>query len=256
MDKILKFNEFFNNILNEGINDKYLYKAIYTAGGPGSGKSFVAESMFGGDIPFLNSDILFELLLKKTDLPLLIDDKKIELYKMQMAQRKIAKLGANQKFFHFVNGLNSMVIDGTGADMKKVEEFSEIIKSYGYDTYMVFINTTLDVAQERNQKRERTVPESVVTEKWEEVQANIGKFKSYFKDNLYIIENSETLDKAESGKFKKELANKGMKILKSPLKNEFGIEVIKYLKDNGGKYLEDFTISEDELKALAKKLKL
>ena len=36
------------------------------------------------------------------------------------------------------------------------------LESIGYDCYMIFVNTSLDVALERNIERERTVPEDIV----------------------------------------------------------------------------------------------
>ena len=35
------------DILNEGARDPGIFKAIFLAGGPGSGKSFVAQKLFG-----------------------------------------------------------------------------------------------------------------------------------------------------------------------------------------------------------------
>ena len=35
------------DLLNEGVNDKGVLKAVFMAGGPGSGKSYVARELFG-----------------------------------------------------------------------------------------------------------------------------------------------------------------------------------------------------------------
>ena len=34
------------DLLNEGVNDPGIFKAVFLAGGPGSGKSFVASQLF------------------------------------------------------------------------------------------------------------------------------------------------------------------------------------------------------------------
>ena len=44
------------------------------------------------------------------------------------------------------------------------------LKQLGYDCYMIFVNTSLDVALERNRRRERTVPEYITTKSWNETQ--------------------------------------------------------------------------------------
>ena len=45
---------------------------------------------------------------------------------------------------------------------------------------MIFVNTSLDVALERNKKRERSVPEYITTNHDKSVQSNIGKFQNLF----------------------------------------------------------------------------
>ena len=35
------------DLLNEGVRDPGIFKAVFLAGGPGSGKSYVAQQLFG-----------------------------------------------------------------------------------------------------------------------------------------------------------------------------------------------------------------
>ena len=57
---------------------------------------------------------------------------------------------------------------------------------------MIFVNTSLDVALERNRRRERTVPEYITKQSWTKVQSNIGKFQSLFgMDSMIIVDNSK-----------------------------------------------------------------
>ena len=61
----------FRQFLDEGVNDPGIFKAIYLAGGPGAGKSFVADktlpnAAFG--LKIVNADIALEFLLKKSGL--------------------------------------------------------------------------------------------------------------------------------------------------------------------------------------------
>ena len=57
---------------------------------------------------------------------------------------------------------------------------------------MIFVNTSLDTALERNAKRERTVPEAVAVKSWNAVQRNIGKFSQYFKGNFVVVDNNDS----------------------------------------------------------------
>ena len=56
---------------------------------------------------------------------------------------------------------------------------------------MIFVNTSLDVALERNAKRDRTVPESIAIKSWNDVQRNIGKFSQYFRQNFVVVDNND-----------------------------------------------------------------
>ena len=62
------------DLLTEGVLDKGILKAVFMAGGPGSGKSYVARELFGipkkinvsvSGLKTVNSDSEFEFLLKK-----------------------------------------------------------------------------------------------------------------------------------------------------------------------------------------------
>ena len=57
---------------------------------------------------------------------------------------------------------------------------------------MIFVNTSLDTALERNQKRDRSVPESIVIKSWKDVQSNIGKFSQYFRRNFVVVDNNDS----------------------------------------------------------------
>ena len=68
---------------------------------------------------------------------------------------------------------------------------SNDLRQLGYDTHMIYVNTSLDVALERNAKRSRSVPESIVVKSWKEVQMNIGKFNNHFKSEMIIVDNND-----------------------------------------------------------------
>ena len=65
---------------------------------------------------------------------------------------------------NYMNQRLGQVIDGTGKDYNKIERQRKIYQDLGYDTYMVFVNTSLEVAMERNQARERKLPDDIVVD--------------------------------------------------------------------------------------------
>lgn len=228
-------------LLEESINDKSLFKAVFMAGGPGSGKGYVNSSIFEGtEAKVVNSDDLLEFLMAKNNLPLKFDPKQVELYAKQMEVRKQAKASVTVRQDNYVNGLLPIVIDGTGKDFDDIRDQAEKLKKIGYDVSMVFVNTTLDVAKARNKKRARTVPDDVVEKGWYQVQSNLGKFQNYFgAGKFYVVDNSEVLEGDALNDFKTNMARIGMKLLKSPLENKRGQATIEFLKKTGGKYLSD-----------------
>ena len=91
-----------------------------------------------------------------------------------------------------IKGRLGMVIDGTGRDYDKINYQVSLLKQLGYDCYMIFVNTSLEVALERNRRRERTVPEYITKQSWTKVQSNIGKFQNLFgMDSMIIVDNSK-----------------------------------------------------------------
>ena len=175
--------------LQEGLQDPNIFKAFFLAGGPGSGKSFVVRKTTGGTgLKVVNSDNAFEKLLKDANLSLKMPESEADA---REPVRDRAKEITKKQQANYLEGRLGLIIDGTGKDYDKISNQSNELRQLGYDTHLIFVNTSLDVALERNAKRARSVPESVVIKSWKAVQANIGKFNNHFKQNLIIVDNNE-----------------------------------------------------------------
>ena len=175
--------------LKEGLNDPNIFKAFFLAGGPGSGKSFVAgKTLSGSGLRTVNSDDAFEALLTKAGLSMKMPPE-------EEAERDVvrarAKAVTKTRQDNYLEGRIGLIIDGTGKDYEKLTRQAAALQELGYDTHMLFVNTSLDVALERNQKRDRTVPESIAIKSWNEVQRNIGKFSQYFRQNFVVVDNND-----------------------------------------------------------------
>jgi len=181
----------FEQILSEGLYDPGIFKAFFLAGGPGSGKSFVTRNVFAGSgLKLINSDIPFENSLKTAGLSMNMPDE--EKYFRDILRDK-AKVTVNSQLDLYIKGRLGLVIDGTGRDYNTIQSQAGLLKELGYDCYMVFVNTSLDVALERNKNRARVVPEYITTQSWQTVQNNIGKFQSLFGlTNFIIVDNSKS----------------------------------------------------------------
>ena len=174
--------------LQEGLNDPNIFKAFFLAGGPGSGKSYVVRKTTGGTgLRVVNSDPAFEKLLKDAGMSLKMtgDDPRRDEVRGK-AKELTKKIGKN-----YIEGRIGLIIDGTGKKYDGIAKQKAELESIGYDCYMIFVNTSLDVALERNLKRERTVPEDITIRSWRSVQNNIGKFNNLFKNGMIIVDNNK-----------------------------------------------------------------
>ena len=186
----MKLNSFAIQI-NEGLYDPGIFKAFFLAGGPGSGKSFVTASAFAGTgLKLVNSDLAFEKDLKKAGLSLKMPDEE-EYFRNIIRQR--AKKTAITQLDTYIRGRLGLVIDSTGRDYDVIARNASMLKQLGYDCYMVFVNTSLEVVLERNKRRERSIPEYITTNSWNGVQNNIGKFQRLFgMSNFLVVDNNKS----------------------------------------------------------------
>ena len=179
--------------VEEGVNDPHIFKAVFLAGGPGSGKSFVANKMLSGTgLRTVNSDDIYEYMMRKAGKELTPDN--IYLDEGQEIRNRAKQITKNKEASH-IEGRLGLIIDGTGKDVAKVQKASEQLKSLGYETMMLFVNTSEDVAQDRNAARARSLPKEQVTKMWQIVQQNLMKFQQLFgAGNFHIVDNSGGLE--------------------------------------------------------------
>ena len=184
------------NELQEGLQDPNIFKAFFLAGGPGSGKSFVVRKSTGGTgLKIVNSDDVFEKYLKDAGLEMDMTTAKAERQKEPRDKlRDRAKVVTQKKRDNYVDGRLGLIIDGTGRDYDRIAGQSNELKRLGYDTYMIYVNTSLDVALARNAVRERRVHASIATKSWKDVQSNLGKFSQHFRGNLIVVDNNDVLE--------------------------------------------------------------
>lgn len=217
--------------ITEGVDDPSIFKAIFMAGGPGSGKSFVVNKLTLEPLGFkiVNSDHMYEYMLKKVGLKTTPDD----IFSPLGQQIRVAAKEKNDiRQNAYLDGRLGVVIDGTGKDYAKILEMKQYLDSLGYETAMVFVNSDIDTAQKRNAERKRSLPVDQVDFMWKMVQNNIGKFSNLFRDRFYIIDNSEenvgdSIEKATAKTFVK-LKNWADKPVTNPIAKE-------WIKEKGGR---------------------
>lgn len=173
--------------LMDGRYDPHIFKAVFMAGSPGSGKSTIAQKLFGGTgLKELNVDRFWELYNRMG---------KPEDYK------RFHALATMQKT-NWLSGRLGLLIDGTARRLDRMEAIKRELDSLGYDTAMIFVNTDLQTAMDRVRIRaERTgrdVPADKVTQAWKDTQKNLGGLQAMFGKNFFIVDNTDEPDLAHA----------------------------------------------------------
>ena len=136
--------------------------------------------------------------------------------------RTHSKALSKQRLKQYAKGRLGVIIDGTGHRYKDVKAERQKLIDKGYDTYMVFVNTSLDIAQKRNMERARKLSPEIVEKYWNEVQSNMAFFQGLFGNaNFMLVDNNATLKPKQAQKKFNMLVNKGIgKFLKKPIKSK------------------------------------
>lgn len=219
-----------NRRLTEGVDDPSVLKCIFMAGGPGSGKSTVAKELF--DLPsdinvnhyglkVINSDIEFEKMLLKmnisTDLSKLSREDFEKLTIGPQSAREKAKRITRKKLEMYRKAKLGLIIDGTGDSIQSIQLKKRVMEQHGYDCYMIFVNTSLSTALERNEKRPRKIPEDLLTQMWFSCQNNLGHFQNIFGNNFRIVDRTKSGDPID-----KSVLRSVVNFLRSPMNNPIG----------------------------------
>ena len=211
--------------LQEGLYDPNIFKAFFLAGGPGSGKSYVAGKATGGSgLKSVNSDDAFEHMLNKAGLSLKMPPEETE---PRDVVRGRAKEVTAKKQKNFVEGRLGLIIDGTGRDVDKILRQKAKLDELGYDTYMIFVNTSLDVALQRNAERPRSVAEPIVVKSWKDVQNNIGKFSNIFRQGFIVVDNNDAGEDIFNQVWKRVKGLLRKKVTNTRAKNWMAMELAK-----------------------------
>ena len=249
------------DLLTEGVYDKGIFKAVFMAGGPGSGKTFMAGQLFGipgykkdgkftgtkqsysvGGLKTVNSDKEFMYLLRKYN----FDPTELAQYPDHVFNRELSdpkeKGGAGLRKFAqtlkkveqqgYMNGKLGMIIDSTGSDFQKVKKQKQMLEDAGYDTHMVFVMTSLETALIRNKERpehgERELPEKIVKMSWKATRNNLGGLKALFGKDFALVNNDKYLSpKDATHAFSKLVKTKANPWTKGKIQNPKGQQWIK-----------------------------
>ena len=225
--------EDLKQVLLEGVYDPGIFNAFFLAGGAGSGKSYSAEKATGSaagkfqwedsmtklkpgkvgpyGLKVVNSDEQLEYGLMKAkmsaNMKAYTDD---DTTKKELIRAKAKKITKKREQL-WVNGRLGLIIDGTAHDIRKLGLKKKALEDVGYDTYMIFVNTDIDVAIQQNNARSRKLPDEIVRKTWDEVQGIKNELANLFPGGFVEIINN----RAGEDVFRKAFVQVG-KLIKRP----------------------------------------
>ena len=231
----MKFSEFKYELL-ECVYDPGIFKAFFLAGGAGSGKSYSAEKATGSaagkfqwddsiskltpgkvgpyGLKVVNSDEQLEYGLMKAKMSANMKAYTSgEIERKELIRTKAKKVTAKREQL-WIQGRLGLIIDGTAKDLTKLGIKKKALEDVGYDTYMIFVNTSLDVAIQQNNSRSRKLPDQIIRDTWNEVQGIKDSLANLFPGGFVEIVNN----RAGEDVFRKAFVQVGKLIKKPPTK--------------------------------------
>ena len=191
----MKINDMY---IDEGPHDPHIFKAIFMVGGPGAGKSTIANQIAAGTgLRQANVDIVYELLMNK-------QDTEMSQFDPETHQRAIGIHGRRRE--NFISGRLGLILDGTGRHYDVIADLKSELEAIGYQTSMVYVNTDVETALNRMEKRNRRVDTHFLQRTHKILMKNLGKFQSLFGNNLFIVDNTDDFDDVDRKSLEKNIA--------------------------------------------------
>lgn len=168
-----------HNPLQEGVEDFGIFKAVFMAGSPGSGKSTVRNQLFGG-----------------SGLKLVDADEIHDAYRKLGKGGDYAKFGdmASKQRVSYMDARLGIIMDTTAWVLPTIQETTNELRMLGYDVGMVQVFTPLHTALHRVKQRanitHRQVPEPEVIKRYEGLQHNTRDYIRMFGDAYWFVDNS------------------------------------------------------------------
>ena len=160
--------------LHENVN-RGMFKAIFVTGGPGSGKDVILrEAIAESRAVEINSVQAFEYLADKQKLT----ERTADYRREAIRTRK------------------PLIINGPADKQNEMFWIKEELEELGYDTLMVFVETSNETSKERNEKLTKMIAESIRQKKWKEAQTNKELYQNKF-EHFIDLNNSGSLEEIE-----------------------------------------------------------
>jgi len=227
--------------IKESIDDKVLFKVLFLAGIPGSGKSTTLKKITSGS-----------LNVRIVNVDKYVEHSNIEgnLYGTEVYEK--ARGQVRNELYLLANGLLPIIIDGTSSKHFQTIKRRQVLEKIGYDCGMVVINVSLEKARERIEKRNKILKRKVSLDALDQLFNDLEDSKKKYREefdfyleidnNNWIISNNDIMSA-----FKK-----SYQFFTSPVENPIGRAIIDRMKEQKLKYLVPGIFSKSQLTSIIK----
>ena len=175
---------------------------VVIAGGPGAGKSFITGNLINLDnVKNFNVDNVRVLKAKE-----LWGDKWEETISTpegyeEILDKTYTTSDPRNLTVRFLkqfldqerNQPTNVVYDAGGGQEKVMRDVQKLAKDAGFHTTLVYVRTPLDLAQQRNAERPRSLPTDMVAKYHDQVKDNMRNMIPLF-DSVWTVDNKELID--------------------------------------------------------------
>ena len=177
--KLIDLFEPAANLL-EGVRDPSIFKAVFMAGSPGSGKTTLANRIF----QFLGTTSAIGLKMSNIDT-------------IEALFRRQSRPGDYDVYWErtraqrqqWIEGRIGLLIDGTGKQVDRVAHPKSLLESLGYECVMLYVTVPVEVATSRAASRARIRP---TDRQWKHFPANPQEGAHYsYANETYTYQGGE-----------------------------------------------------------------
>lgn len=214
------------SFLEEGPQDRHVFKAIFVIGSPGSGKNTVINQFMQSGFKVEDID---DVLHKYKKLAGAHVDYK-QSYDIVAKRRSL-----------WQQSWLPLIINTTGRRLDRTAELKQTLEEYGYDTMGVFVYVTHEVAWKRTQSRKvsstnpadlgRHVDRDYFDDTYQALQKLYPQYKQLFAPNFVMYLNDETQVAKDIQELQIRKVQKAVKtFINTPVQNPIGQQKIQGTK--------------------------
>lgn len=167
-------------------------KAVIILGGPGAGKTHIAEQFEKQGFAYASLDRYFAPSVGTNDagkINVSLDDPHLKNLYVQAAGQ------ADAEMEDFMRQGVSFVTEKTGQNYNTVLNLKKLCESRGYECFALFVRAPLELASQWNQTRQRTLPDDELRRTHAKVQRTVfpselgGGLQAEFGDRFFEVTN-------------------------------------------------------------------